>query len=146
MNIILETSSSNQEFISGLEELLESSEKVTTQIIVHSEDEGGIAADTIADTAGRLGIEITWNKNVVLEDIPDFVEPNPFGRGDEGEPTLYYLLNDEQKELYGRIAMEIDEFDLPLDQLKEVYAALIQDPDFTLKAVARSNDGCDWDV
>jgi hypothetical protein len=59
------------------------------------------------------------------------VEPNPFGSGDQGEPTLYYLLNDKQKELYGRITMEIDEFDgdLPLSQIKEVYAALIQDPE-----------------
>jgi hypothetical protein len=68
----------------------------------------------------------------------------------EGEPTLYYLLNDKQKELYGRITMELDEFgDFSLEEVKEVYAALIQDPeviDFTLKAVSKSNDGCDWDV
>jgi len=58
------------------------------------------------------------------------VEPNPFGRGDEGEPTLYFLLNDKQKELYGRIAMELDNFeDITLEEVKQVYAALIQDPE-----------------
>jgi hypothetical protein len=57
-------------------------------------------------------------------------EPNPFGNGDEGEPTLYYLLNDKQKALYGRITMELDEFeDITLEEVKEVYAALIQDPE-----------------
>lgn len=64
------------------------------------------------------------------------VEPNPFGRGSEGEPTLYFLLNDKQKALYGHITMELDEFEdgFTLEEVKEVYAALIQDPevvDFT---------------
>jgi hypothetical protein len=55
------------------------------------------------------------------------VEPNPFGRGYEGEPVLCYLLNIRQKELYGRIVKELDEFgDLSIDQVKEVYAALMQ--------------------
>ena len=55
--------------------------------------------------------------------------------GDEGaldkdQTELYYLLNDMQKELYGRITMELDEYKgLSLDQLKEVYAALIQGTD-----------------
>jgi hypothetical protein len=58
------------------------------------------------------------------------VEPNPFGRGDEGEPTLYFLLNGKQKMLYGRITKELDEFeDITLDEIKQVYAALIQDPE-----------------
>lgn len=120
MKIVLDTSSSNQEFINGLEELLESSYCVTTQIILHSEDECGIAADAIDDTAKRLGVEITWDKNVVLEDIPDIVDF-------VGPAACLY----DQQALFGRIDMEIDELDgkLSYQKTREVLLAQIQSID-----------------
>jgi hypothetical protein len=47
------------------------------------------------------------------------------------KPTLYLLLNDKQKSLYGRITMELDDFeeDITLEEVKEVYAVLMQDPE-----------------
>ncbi len=61
------------------------------------------------------------------------VEPNPFGRGDEGEPTvcLYDQLDSDQQVLFGRIDMEIDELDgkLSYQKTREVLLAQIQSID-----------------
>lgn len=61
----------------------------------------------------------------------DFLQTFGADEPNDSEPTLYYLLNDKQKELFNRIVIEIDEFDedLTLEETKEVYAALIQDPE-----------------
>ena len=84
------------------------------------------AANGLTKTELLVAIQALYGD---AEEAVDWPELNPFGRGDEGEPTLYYLLNDKQKELYGRITIELEDCNLPLDQLKEVYAALIQDPE-----------------
>ena len=86
--------------------------------------------DNYYQNGGQWSYSSTFSMDVELDEA---VEPNPLGSGDEGEPTLYYLLNDKQKELYGRITMELDEFngdnnEMPVGETIGVFAALLQDP------------------